>query len=294
MVALAGFVFLNPVPVEAIKFRFNNAIYFDQDGAALAAPEGVACRGPSEIIVSDTGNGRLLRYGFSNGVLETGSREINVAGLVYPEKIMINSRGEIFVFDRQRRRIFRTTSAGRLLGTVEAKGLPQPAAWTPKSFTLDAADRIYLLDIYSRRVLVLNPQGAYERRIPFPDTAHLFSDLAVDFKGTVLLLDGTGGRVYAAAESADKFTLMADGLQAYGRFPARLTVDKRGRIYLSDRNGGRIIVLGQDGAYLGKISDHGWKPGLLSYPGQLCIGTGGHLFVSDTLNNRIQIFELLD
>jgi sugar lactone lactonase YvrE len=291
---LTAFGFLAGVPAEAIKFRFNTAIYFDQGGSALTVPEGVACGGTSEIVVSDTGNGRLLRFGYRDGILETGSRELNLPGLVYPEKVMINSKGEVFVFDRQQRRILHTTPEGRFRGYVEAKGLPQPAAWTPKSFSLDAADRIYLLDIFSKRVLVLDPRGNYERQIPLPDEPHLFSDLAVDFKDTVLLLDGTGGRVYAAAESADKFTLIADQLRSYGRFPARLAIDKRGRIYLSDRNGGRIVVLGQDGAYLGKISDHGWKAGLLSYPAQICIGPQGRLFVADTLNNRIQIFELLD
>ena len=294
IIALTAFGFAGAAPAEAIKFRFNTAIYFDQAGAALSVPEGVACRGASEIIVADTGNGRLLRFGYRNGTLETGSRELNVSGLVYPEKTMINSRGEIFVLDRKLHRIFRTTPEGRFLGYVEAKGVPKPAARTPKSFSLDTGDRIYLLDIFSKRVLVLNTRGIFLRQIQFPDAPHIFSDLAVDFKGTVLLLDGAGGRVYAAAESADKFTLIAEKLEAYVRFPARLTVDRRGRIYLSDRNGGRIVVLGQDGAYLGKISGHGWKPGLLSYPAQICIGPQGRLFVADTRNNRIQIFELLD
>jgi sugar lactone lactonase YvrE len=293
-VALVAFGFLGAPPAAAVKFRFNTAIYFDQSGKALTVPEGVACGGMSAIIVSDTGNGRLLRFGYQNGVLETGSQELKVSGLVYPEKVMINSRGEIFVFDRKQRRIVRTTPEGRFLGYVEPKGLPRPDAWTPKSFTLDNSDRIYLLDISSQRVLVLNPEGTYERQIQFPEDYRFFSDLTVDFKGTVLLVDGAGGRVYAAAESAAKFSPITENLQAYVRYPARLTVDKRGRIYISDRNGGRIVVLGQDGAYLGKISDHGWKPGLLSYPAQICIGPQGRLFVADTLNHRIQIFELFE
>ena len=78
------------------------------------------------------------------------------------------------------------------------------------------------------------------------------------------------------------------------RFPAGITTDKRGRIYLVDRNGSKIIILGQDGSYLGRLSAMGWKEGLLNYPSQICLNDSGEIFVADTNNNRVQIFSIIE
>ena len=83
-------------------------------------------------------------------------------------------------------------------------------------------------------------------------------------------------------------------MKQFTRFPSALTTDDRRRIYLSDRNGGRIIVLGQDGSFLGRLSERGWKAGLLNYPSQIYIGKDNQLYVADTLNSRIQVFQLPD
>jgi tripartite motif-containing protein 71 len=75
------------------------------------------------------------------------------------------------------------------------------------------------------------------------------------------------------------------------RFPRSMTTDSRGRIYLVDRNGGSIVLLGQDGSFLERQSGFGWKEGRLNYPSQICITVDGEVFVADTRNNRVQIFQ---
>jgi hypothetical protein len=73
-----------------------------------------------------------------------------------------------------------------------------------------------------------------------------------------------------------------------------MTTDNRGRIYLVDRNGGSIIILGQDGSLLGRQSGMGWKEGRLNYPAQMCISNKGEVFIADTMNHRIQIFAVVE
>ena len=75
------------------------------------------------------------------------------------------------------------------------------------------------------------------------------------------------------------------------RFPATITTDGHGNIYLADKNGGNIYIVGQDGSFKGEQLTMGWKEGQLRYPCQLCINDKGEVFVADRDNNRIQIFS---
>ena len=88
------------------------------------------------------------------------------------------------------------------------------------------------------------------------------------------------------------FSPLTVSLKEYMRFPSNLSTDVRGRIYLIDRNGGSVIILGQNGSFLGRQSGMGWKEGRLNYPSQICINNKGEVFIADTNNNRVQIFSI--
>jgi DNA-binding beta-propeller fold protein YncE len=285
---------LIPFSLAAIKFKFITCIYGDGQGVALKDPEGVACNDQDLLIVADTGNGRLLKYIFRDGAVETGTTEIKTAQLSYPTKVELNSKSEIYVLDRRNRRIVKFSPDGKFDKYVEPLGLTPPASYVPRSFTLDREDNIYILDISSQRVLKLSPQGRYLRHLEFPKGYGFFCDIAVDYKGTILLLDSVKGIVYSGAESSTGFSPITKSLKEYVRFPANLTTDTRGRIYLMDRNGGSMIILGQDGSFLGRVSSMGWKEGWLNYPAQVCVNEKGEIFVADTMNSRVQVFELVE
>jgi hypothetical protein len=291
---IAVLFFPLPFSEGAMKFRYMTSIYADDKGLSLKQPEGVACGGESLLIVADTGNGRLLRYNIKEGAIEEGTTEIKVEQLSYPIKTEINSRGEIYIFDRKQRSIVRFSPSGEFRGYLQPVGLPSQTAYVPRSFTIDRNDNIYILDILSERVLVLNAGGRYVRQIKLPREYGFFSDLAVDFKGTVLLIDGVNGKVFSAAKNSTSFSPLASSLKEYVRFPANLTTDERGRIYLADRNGGSILILGQDGSFLSRQSGMGWKEGSLNYPAQMCMNNKGEIFIADTNNSRVQIFKMVE
>ena len=283
-----------PISKGAEKLRYLTSIYFDEKGLALKQPEGAACSGESLLIVGDSGNGRLLKYSIKDRTIEAGTTEIKATQLYYPVKTEINSRGEIYTLDRKQRSIVRFSPAGEFRGDVQPVGIPSPTAYVPRSFTIDKNDNIYILDILAERVLILNSSGKYRGQIRFPDHYGFFCDVAVDFRGTVLLVDGVDGIVFSAGKGSSTFSALTGSLKEYVRFPASLTTDDRGRIYLVDRNGGRIIILGQDGSFLSRQSGMGWKEGSLNYPTQMCINDKGEIFVADTRNSRVQVFELVE
>lgn len=272
---------------------YDDKVSMDQkDSTDLNHPEGVGCNDDSLFIVADTGNGRLVQYGLHNGEVQLQA-QFKLRQLSHPSKVLINSRGEIYALDGQKRRIVHLDRYGNFKDYIEPKGLPAPELFEPRSFALDKSDNIYILDIFSERVLVLSPEAEYQKQIEFPEDYGFFSDLSVNFKGDILLLDSAHARVVYAPKNAADFSPLTESLRKYVRFPAYITVDSRGRIYLVDRNGNRIIVIGQDGSFLAYATGKGWKEGLVRYPSQICLNTKGELFVADTDNNRVQIFQLV-
>lgn len=278
----------------SVKFQPVISIYLDDKEIKLKQPESVACNEESSLIVADTGNGRLLRYIFQNNVLKAGTKEIKAPQLSYPVKTKLNSKGEIFVLDGKERRIIRLTPEGMFKGYLDPEGLPSPAKYVLRSFTLDTSDNLYILDILSQRVLILNAKGKYQRHIRFPKNYGFFSDITVDFKGNVFLIDSVNAVVFSAAKDSIKFSSLSGKLKHYVRFPTVITTDRRGRIYLVDRNSSKIIILGQDGSYIGRLSGQGWKEGRLYHPSDMCINIRGNVFIADTSNNRVQIFTEIE
>jgi hypothetical protein len=277
---------------ETMKFKHLLSIYFDDKGVGLKGPEGVACNEKSLLVVGDSENGRLLRFIFEEKSLKGGT-EIKVPQLSYPIRIQINSKGEIFALDEKQRRIVRLSPEGDFKGYVPAEGLPSASTIIPRSMKIDANDNFYLLDIFSGRVWILSPEGKYQKQVPFPKDYGFFSDLAVDSRGNILLIDSVRAMLFLAKKDSDQFTPLTKSLRENLDFPTSLTTDSRGTIYIVDQNGGGIVLLGQDGSYLGRQLGMGWNEGLLYYPSQICINEKGEAFIADRGNSRIQIFNLV-
>ena len=277
---------------ETVKFRYLQSVYFDEKGGGLKQPEGVACNEKSLLVVGDTGNDRLLQYTFQEKSLKAGN-EIKIPQLTNPIRVQINSKGEIFVLDGKKRRIIRLNPDGTFKGYVDAEGIPSPSTFVPRSFKIDRNNNIYILDIFTGRVLVLNSEGKYQKQIPFPKDYGFFSDLSVDSKGTLVLVDCVKAMVFSAAKDSNTFSPLTKNLREYLNFATSVTTDNRGTIFVVDENGSGIVILGQDGSFQGRQLNMGWSEGLLYFPSQMCVNEKGEVFIADRGNSRIQIFTLV-
>jgi DNA-binding beta-propeller fold protein YncE len=283
---------LKSFSAETIKLKYIQSIYFDDKGGSLKQPEGVACNEKSLLIVGDSGNGRLLRFTFEEKSLKSGT-EIKVPQLSYPVRIQINSKGEIFALDEKQRRIIRLSAEGEFEGYVSPEGLPSPSTFVPRSIKIDANDNIYVLDIFSGCVWMLSPDGKYQKQIQFPKDYGFFSDLAVGPRGNILLIDSVKAAVFLAAKDSNNFSPLTKSLREHLNFPTSITTDNRGTIYIVDENGSGIVILGQDGSFMGRQLSMGWNEGLLYYPSQMCINEKGEVFIADRGNSRVQIFAVV-
>jgi DNA-binding beta-propeller fold protein YncE len=293
----AGMIVMTPAisfAAETLKLRHILTITGDENDKQLSSPDGVACNDKS-ILVADTGNSRLVLYSFQDKILKGGT-EIRLPQLPYPVQVEFTPAGGILALDSKLRKISQISPAGAFTSYLALQGVPEPAAFAPRSFKVDATGAIYLLDLLGERVLIADAAGKYLDQIPLPKTKGFFSDLAVKPQGDVLLLDSVAASVYVSKKSTAGFTPFEPFAQDLGKFlnfANYITTDNRGVVYIVDHNGGAVVSLSQDGAFLGRQLNLGWKSGTLFYPGQICVTPTSEIFVADRGNSIVQAFEIL-
>lgn len=279
------------IALGASRLKYSTSAYSDIEGVGMNRPEGIACSKDS-FVVADTGNARLLLYSYANETLSPQAT-FKVTELPYPIRVQKASSGDMYVLDGKLLRIGRVGADGAFKGLLNLTGVPTPEQVVPRSFKLAGENGLlYILDIYGGRVLVVNGEGAYQRQIPFPSEYGFFSDLAVNYKGDVLLVDSVEGVVYSTVGGGDAFSPLAKNLKERVRFPSGIATDGRGTIFVVDSHGGKILILGQDGSILGEQLGFGWKESLLNYPSQVCISENENFFIADRYNSRVQILKV--
>jgi len=282
---------LRLLAAENASLRHLASVYFDAKEAGLKLPEGVACDGKGRVVVADTGNGRLLFFAFQDGKMSGGS-EVKHPQLSAPSRVQVTSKGELYVLDGRQRRLVRLGPEGEFKGLLAMDGVPPPGAVIAKSFAIDAADNVYVLDAFSARVLVVNAQGQFQRALPLPADGGFVSELAVDAAGTVFLVDSIKRRMFSAAKDAAAFTPLGGDLSAsVATLPTSLTASK-GLIFVAEGSRSSIVAFGRDGSFLSRQLTFGWEEGALNYPSQMCINDKDEVFIADRDNSRVQVFRL--
>jgi hypothetical protein len=282
---------LHAFGAEQVVMKYALSAYADEKGNGLNKPEGIACK-DDRLVVADTGNGRLVLFTLQDGALK-GGKEIKLPQVVYPVRVRINSKGDIFVLDERQRKVVRLTPEGVFKQYLELGGMATESMVVPAGIDLDGADNIYLLDVLGGRVLVLDADGKMQRQITFPKEYGFITDLAVNSKGTVFLTDGVKAMVYANAADPNAFAPITGTMKEDLKFPSNIVADEKGMLFISDQNSGGIIAIGQDGTFRNRLLSLGWKEGTVRYPTQICVNKDGGLFVADRANSRIQMFTPL-
>jgi hypothetical protein len=277
---------------ENARFRYLASVYGDAQEAPFHLPEGVACDGRDGLVVADTGNDRLLRFTYQDKIVSGGS-EIKVPQLSSPSRVQLNSKGEIYALDGRQRRIVHLGPDGGFRAVLALDGVPPPSTVVPKSFAIDLADNLYVLDVFSARVLVLNAQGQFQKALPLPDDIGFGSEVAADTAGTVFLIDSIKRRMFSAARDATAFAQLGGDLTASLATLPTYIATSRGVIFVVEGSGSGIVAFGRDGSFLSRQLTTGWDEGMLNHPSQICINDKDEAFIADRDNSRVQVFQLI-
>jgi DNA-binding beta-propeller fold protein YncE len=279
-----------PLAAQDVQLRPMRPIYVDSLGEKIDAPEGVASDGSSRLVVADTGNRRLLLFDVTEDAISP-TAELRLSQLPVPVRVRFDAGGDILALDGKSHRIARLASDGSFKGFVELAPASGRRAVVVKSLDVDDDGNLYVLDTAGSRIVVTDGAGSRQRTIAFAPEAEFLSDLTVNASGAVFALDSVGRRVFVARKGDGALVPLTESMDEDMAFPTAITADGSGYLYISDRSGGGIVVLGENGSFQGRHSSRGRSQGFLWYPSGLATD-GDHLFVADRGNNRIQVFAI--
>ena len=285
-----------PTRVGAIRNRFVTWAYGRP--SVLSAPRHIATDSRQRLIISDpdgeavhvldptgkssfrilTGEGRRLQE--PAGVAVDADDNIYVADSV---------RGIIVVFDRQ-------GNFMRYLGQYRGENEYE----SPQGIAIDRkAGRIYLVDSPRNMVFMLDLNGKVLKRLgkghDGTGVGEFDDPIDIVFKHNQLyVLDGSGTRVRvmdAECNPQASFNL-PDLRDPKANRENRLEADQQGNIYVSSFNSAVIHVYSQEGYPLASFGQFGQRVGEFSEPKGLWIDSANRLYVADSGNGRIQLFQL--
>lgn len=244
-------------------------------------PVGVAAASPERLAVADAYGPKLLlfqRVGVSWSLEKTVALPGTPVGLAWDgARYVISLRGE-----------------ERLVALREAEAevsvISLPAALVPGPIASLQGGDLLLYDAAASQLVELDGTGQVAAAAPVSGTVTGLAGLdaggylaAIGDQARIVRFDPQGAVV-------ESWELPANG--STPAWPAGITTDPDGRVFVADRHNGRILQLDHTGKWVGIGSREGWDPGLLRYPAGLDRLSTNLLLVADQGNGRTQIFRL--
>lgn len=180
-----------------------------------------------------------------------------------------------------------------LLGTDPAARLPE-ALIKPYGVAVSKSGRVYVTDTAARRVFAFD---AEQRVVDFVGDSGLGKvakpiGVAVDdSQDRVFVADATLKRIFGYGP--DGQLAVAIGTEGEFENPSGLAADsKLQRIYLADSKKHQVFCYSSvDGRLIQTIGTRGTGPGEFNFPTNLFVDAQSRLYVADTLNFRVAIFD---
>jgi DNA-binding beta-propeller fold protein YncE len=153
--------------------------------------------------------------------------------------------------------------------------------------------RVFVTDTAGRRVFVFDPTA---KSVGFvgengPGKIAKPVGVAVDHHGTVFVADATLKRVFGYGP--DGRLAIAIGRDGELQNPSGLAIDReRQLLYVADAKKHQVLCYSSsDGSFIREIGKRGVESGEFNFPTNIAVDKRGHLYVADTLNFRIQVFD---
>lgn len=282
--------------------RNLKVISSDSEGQALSRPS-LLFFDPiyREIYVTDAGNSQLVVYGadyFPKLAIGAGRGIYSAYGSFIQEGLVYACVGAT---KKDKAHILVLNEALLPVNKIYFTGFDGSADFIPRKLVVAEDGTIYVVSVHSSFVVVLSSDGDYLRTIiPKADSLGVLEKAKI-----ISLAIGKDGRLYFLSEEAGKvfvYSATEKFLYSFGEKgavagklarPRGITLDeKNGRIYIVDYLRHSVPAFTRDGRYLFEIGGRGTGRGWFNYPTDVIIDDLGNVIVSDTFNNRVQVFSI--
>ncbi len=280
----------------------------------LNAPRSLAFAKDGTVYVADSRNHRILHLDMEGNTLhEWGSFADGVSTPIgegtfnEPWGIAIApDGGSIYVTDTWNHRVEKFTSSGKFIAAwgIFGQGETPDSFYGPRGLAVDAKGRVYVTDTGNKRIAVFDKDGNFITDFGSagfdPGQFDEPVGVAIDKNGTVYVVDTWNRRIqtFTPIETEDSLSFLPEKQwDVYGWFGQSLdnkpfiAVDENLHVFITDPDGYRIMEFDQNGAIL-RVWDDLESSESLGSPSGIAIDNDGHIWVTDSLNQRLRRYTL--
>lgn len=171
------------------------------------------------------------------------------------------------------------------------KGAEERALVAPYGIETDRDGRIYVIDTFDKHIHVFDPENGEYYRFPQNETSFISPiDIAISKNGAVFVTDSKEAVIRVFKKQGKEY-IKEIGRGVLNRPTGIAVNEKTGELLVVDTLSSEIIRYDLESHKMkGIIGRGGNDAGLFHYPTNIFVSGDGHIFVSDSLNFRIQIF----
>lgn len=258
----------------------------DGDRARLVRPFDVVAEADGGAVVADPDLPAVIRFARDGKALSEVS--CRTQPWESPISLARGQDGTLYVADAAAGRVVRIRPDG-------CDAIPLPEGTRPTGLAA-VRERLFVADPPGHRVLILGTdgtsvatvgeRGSGEGHFSFP------TDVAAAADGTVFVVDALNFRIVHLAHDGrwlGAFGGPGESGPGLAR-PKGIHVCEDGRILVSDAQRDVILAFRGDGTFLYSLGATGSDPGRFAHPSGIST-RGGRLFVADSQNRRVQVFD---
>jgi len=192
----------------------------------------------------------------------------------------VDADGNVYIADTTNHRILVLDPGGQQLRTFGRLGGGEGQLNEPSGVSVDSDGNVYVADTWNARIVKFGADGRY---------------LATWGRGTTPFgepfNDPATGQMVQRYATDNKDDPEANARNPLGFFGPRNVLVRNDRVYIADTGNKRIVVTDRDGNFLEQFGNLGSTPGQMHEPIGLGMDEQGRLYVGDTWNGRIQVFQ---
>ncbi|MFC4800126.1 6-bladed beta-propeller [Neobacillus sp. GCM10023253] len=249
--------------------------------------------------VSDTNNKRVVAFDAGGNLLFAFGEEGTGKGqFKFPYGIATDNQGRVFVADLYNGNISIFNEKGKFIDYFAKKTFTEKNISSPAALRI-IDKKVYMTDIKTNKAYVLDMNGKLLLEVGKPGTKegefNAPNGITTDGEGNIYVVD-TGNQRVQIFDKDGKFVKIINGStngQGESIFvnPRGIGVDSRGIMYVVSNLTHFVYGFDKDGKKVFEMGGMGENNGQFSLPNGLFIDKNDNVFITDTLNIRIQVFN---
>ena len=267
----------------------------------LPQPWGIAVDKTGRLNVSVSGRKEVVVLSSRSGekISTAVKRRFLASVLEEPTGVALDRDGNLIVADFRLSQIHRVTPNGQIVRSVGSSGCKNLEFTYPSSLAVHpVTGRVYVTEWQeSNRVQILNRDFSFYKTFGCSGSGQgefqCPSGIAFDSPGNVYVADCNNARIQV-------FTCEGDYIREFGTrgrkegklgLPMGLCMDHTSEVlYITDVLNHRVSLFSTEGAFLRSFGRFGTGAGEFNKPQGIAVDEFRFVYVSDTLNNRVQVF----